>query len=93
MAWLFEIPVKCGRAVHLSKDRWAHIQNDHGDVELVTIEQTLTTPTKIVQSDSDPTVQWYLRYMKNKRRDLMVSVKYLNGRGYVITAYHTTKIP
>ena len=79
MTDVFEVVDKTGR----------HIQQEHGDVRAEDVELALTAPTKVVGSDRDSSVAWFFRYNRSK----MVSVKYINGGGYVITAYHVTRIP
>jgi len=90
---IFAVVDKTGREIHLSKERWLHIRLEHPKItDYEEIENALKFPTKMVQSDRDVNVQWYYMYKKQKRNYLMVSVKYLNGHGYVITAFHTNKI-
>ncbi len=84
---------KSGREIHLSKERWSHIRIEHPEItEPEEIKQALEKPLQILQSDRDPNVRWYFIYKKYKKRYLKVSVKYLNGKGFVITAHYTTKI-
>ncbi len=93
MEIIFEITDKSGRKIHLSKERWSHIRMEHPEItEPEEIKQILITPIKILESDRDPNVRWYYIYKKERKRYLKVSVKYLNGEGYVITAHYTTKI-
>jgi len=37
-------------------------------------------------------VRFYYKFYKNLSKYLLVSVKYLNGEGFVITAFYTSKI-
>ena len=93
MSFIFEIVDKSRRKIRLPKERWKHIRIEHPEItEPEEIEQVLTNPIKILPSDRDPKVGWYYTYKKQKKRYLKVSVKYLNGGGYVITAHYTTKI-
>ena len=93
MDFIFEITDKTGRKIHLSKERWNHISQEHPETrEPEEIEKILINPEIIIQSDRDEIVRWYFCYVKNKKRYLKVSVKYLNGYGYVITAHYTPKI-
>ena len=90
---IFEVQDKTGRKIRLPKDRWNHIRIEHPEIiEPEEIEQALINPIKILTSDRDPNVGWYYLYKKQRKRYLKVSVKYLNGEGYVITAHYTTKI-
>jgi len=87
--WIFEIIDKSRRKIHLSKERWSHIRKKHPEVEeLELIEQTIRSPDKITENYSDETVKRYYKYFKDKPNPyLLVIIKYLNGEGYVITAY------
>lgn len=92
--YIFEMSDKSGRLIHLSKERWnEHIRPLHPDLigpeELIKV---IENPDKILESDRDEYVRWYFLYNKNKKKYLKVSVKYLNGEGYVITAHYTRKI-
>lgn len=91
---IFEITDISKRKIHLSKERGGeHIRIEHPEIiEPEQIEQALKNPIKILPSDRDPNVRWYFVYNKNKKNYLKVSVKYLNGTGFVITAHHTAKI-
>ena len=94
MEIVFEIKDKTGRKIHLSKERWNHIVAKHPDMadKLDEIKQALIQPAMIVQHKYDDTMRNYCRYYKNERCYLLVSVKYLNGEGYVATAFFTRKV-
>lgn len=93
MHYVFEIVDKSGRKIHLSKERWAHIKMEHPHIiKPEEIEKVIVSPDKITDSDKDSNVKWCFLYNKLRKRYLKVSVKYLNGEGYVITAHFTTKI-
>ena len=94
MAWIFEIKDKSGRKIHLSKERWSHIVTEHYKLgsKIEDIKDTLTNPLTIRQSKYREDVVFYYRYHKNLSKHLLVSVKYLNGEGYVITAFYTRKL-
>ena len=91
---IFEIIDKTGRKIHLSKERWGeHIKLEHPEVrEYEEIEKVLKNPGAMISSDRDDNVMWYFIYNKIRKRYLKVSVKYLNGTGYVITAHYTRKL-
>ena len=90
---IFEITDKTGRKILLSKKKWSHIL-DHKGMEqyLGEIKDALINPTLIVQHKFDSNRRNYYKYYKNKKRYLLVSVKYLNGEGYVVTSFITRKI-
>ena len=95
MDYIFEIIDKTGRVIHLSKERWnEHIRLEHPDIrDSEEIEQTILNPDKIVEQDES--VYNYYKFFKHKKsklKYLKVIVNYLNGEGYVITAYFVANI-
>ena len=90
MEFIFEIIDKSRRKIHLSKERWNHVLR-HPEManQIERITETLQYPTTILQFWEDPKVHFYFRYYKDKREYLFVSVKYLNGDGFLITSYYT----
>ena len=62
--------------------------------ELERIIDTLTRPLVIIKEEFDKTLVYYYLYYKNRphAKYLLVLVKYLNGKGFVITAFYTNKI-
>ena len=56
------------------------------------IKTALAQPTKIAAVEYDEAVRHYYGYRKEQAEYLLVIVKYLNGEGFVITAYLTKKI-
>ena len=56
------------------------------------IKETLLNPTKITIAGYDEEVKFYYRYYKDRNECLFISVKYLNGEGYIITSFYTDKI-
>ena len=88
MLHIFEVTDKTGRKIRLTKERWAHIRRDHPDVQEDEIEQTISHPVKIL--DKERNKAFYYSYFKEKSfaaKYLRAIVKYLNGEGFVITAY------
>lgn len=95
MALIFEVEDKSGRRIHLSNERWTHINQEHPEVApyLEDIKDTLKTPLKIVPYEHDESIHYYYRYFKQMRSPyLLVIVKYLNNHGFVITAYFVRNI-
>ena len=94
MNYVFEITDKTGRGVYLSKERWEHITDKHSDMSsrLEDIKKTLIKPDLIVQHKYDDSMRNYYLYYKLDKEYLLVSVNYLNGGGYVATAFMTKKI-
>ena len=91
---IFEIQDKTGKWVYLPQKQWTHIRQDHPGVQdIEEIKNTLENPLIINESKYDPEkVRYYYQYNKEKRRYLMVAVKYLNGKGFIITAYYTRNL-
>ena len=91
---MFVVKDKYGKKVRLTKERWSHIVQEHPDIsDPEEIKETLIEPTAVRASDNDPQhVKWFYRLMKAEKLYLLVSVKYLNGDGFIITAHYTKKI-
>ena len=94
MVKVFEIKDKSGRIIYLSHEQWLHIHK-HPEMpsQLEKIKDTLEKPLKII--DVDNLVKYYYRYykeVKSKAKYLRVIVKYLNGEGYIISAYFVEMI-
>lgn len=91
MDYVFEVTDKSGRKIHLTKERWGeHIKLEHQDIESPEeIELALKNPDKTVEIKEN--VFNYYKYFKHKNsksKYLKVIVKYLNGKGFVVTAYY-----
>mgnify|MGYP001582111572 CR=1 FL=1 len=93
MTWIFEIKDKSGRKIHLSNERWKHIVTEHSKLanKIENIKDTISSPLIIGKSKYDENVRYYQKYYKKLSKYLLVSVKYLNGEGFVITAFYTAK--
>ena len=91
---IFEITDKSKRNIRLTKERWKHINADHPEVAplLEEVKTTLQIPTKITSFEYDETIHHYYRHRKENADYLQIVVKYLNGDGFIITAYLTKKI-
>lgn len=96
MVFIFEIKDKSGKEVHLSRERYKHIQkHPYMDDSIEKIKMTLKNPTTIRYNDEDENVRYFYKEFKEmlpEERYLLVSVKYLNGDGFVITSFFTNKI-
>ena len=92
---IFEVVDSLGKKVHLSKERWKHIQRHlHMHENLESIQLTLKKPLTI-RSEGDESVLYFYKEFKNYEtieKYLLVSVKYLNGAGFIITSFFTNKI-
>lgn len=92
---ILEIKDKSGRNIYLTKERWNHVQK-HPEMsdQIENIKDTLTRPLTIRRFEYDEGVRYYYSYFKNRTvaKYLLVIVKYLNGKGFIISAYYTDKI-
>ena len=52
MTWIFEVEDKSDRKIHLSDERWKHLNQEHPEVApyLEDIKETLKNPLKTVLS-------------------------------------------
>lgn len=94
---IFEIKDKSGRDIYLSKERWTHINQEHPEVSgyIEEIKETLKSPTKIKTYEYDGDIRYYYNYYKSREspsKYLLIIVKYLNGDGFIITAYFVRNI-
>ena len=95
MTNIFEVRDKTGRTIYLSNKRWKdHILVEHPYLtnKLEEIKETLIKPTIILQSKYDEKVSYYFSWNKKTKEYLMVAVKYLNGSGFIITAYYVKNL-
>ena len=97
MERLFEIKNKTGRIIYMTKERWRHITSPISPHAYITnyleeIKQTLINPDKIINSINSDTKVNYYKYYKERRQYLKIVVNYLNGYGFVITAYFVKNI-
>ena len=56
---------------------------------------SIQKPIKITPYNLDEKINYYYRYFKNRKspaKYLLVIVKYLNGHGFIITAYFVRSI-
>ena len=94
MNYVFEVKDKTGRKIRLTKKIWSKIRKKHYEIEdEELIIETLNKPDKI--KDYDENIVYYYKYYKNRplpKRFLLVIVKYLNGKGIVVTSYFVDKI-
>lgn len=96
MEAIFEVKDKIGRKIHLSRERWKHIRKKHPEVEdYGLIKETIEKSDKITNIHYDETIHYYYKYYKFRKEPekfLLVVVKYLNGGGYILSAYYENKI-
>ncbi len=97
MNYVFEIVDKTGRRIHLTKERWRHItspESPHTYMAnyLEETKQTLINPDTILLDIDDESKAKYYKYYKERKQFLRVIAKYLNGGGFVISAYFVKNI-
>ncbi len=94
MTIVFEVIDKTRRNIRLTEERWKHILQEHPTIQnFEEIKNVLINPIKITLSANDrDSVRYYGQFVKDKKQYLLVAVKYLNGQGFVITAYRVKKI-
>ncbi len=91
MTRILEVKDKTGRNIYLTDERYNHIKK-HPEMQdnLTVIEETVKIPHKITDYTLESDVKYYYRHYKNRKskaKYLRVIVKYLNGEGFIITAY------
>lgn len=91
MGYTFEIINNSGRIIHLSQERWTHITIKHPYMSnyLIEVKETIKNPHKIVSHEMGNLFDYYSYYKhrKGKLKFLKVVVKYLNGSGFILSAY------
>ena len=91
---IFEVKDKTGRIIYLSGERWKHIIVEHPSLanKIDDIKDTIVKPLIINQSKYRKNVQYYYKYYKDKKLYLMAIVKYLNGKGFIMTSFYVKNI-
>jgi len=94
---VFEIIDKTGRKIRLAKKQHSHICKKHSMISnyFEEIKETLIKPDKIIESKDDENVRFYYKFYKKLKvpyQNILVIVKYLNGEGFIISAYFVKNI-
>ncbi len=91
MSNVFTLTDHTGRRVRLTEERWRHINAEHPEIaaDIGVLKRALRSPTTVQQRGD---IRYLYRFRKPAQRYLLLVVKYLNGEGYVITAYRTREI-
>jgi len=97
MEIIFEIVDKTKRKIKLTRKQYSHICEKHPAVAdyFEEIKESLQKPDTIINSYFDNDVYFYYKYYKNLKspnKFILVIVKYLNGAGFVISAYFEKNI-
>ena len=92
---VFELTDVTLRKIRLTNERWKHLAK-HPEVvdKQEDIQETLRSPHTITNYSLDHSIKYYYTYYKQRRnaKYLRVIVKYLNGHGFVVTAYFVGKL-
>ncbi len=87
---IFEIIDRTGRKIRLTKEHFKHIIYHKGMENYIEeIKKTLKNPLKIISHEAGDLYDYY-NYCKDRKGEakyLQIIVKYLNGEGFVLTAY------
>ena len=80
----------------MSKKQWTHIRKKHPEIEdFEILREGIEKFDKVKNYDYDPSVHYYYKFFKSRKppkRFLCIAIKYLNGEGYIITAFFDVKI-
>lgn len=89
---LFEVRDVFNKKIRTTKNYWRKIKEEkHQDltVGIEEITETIVEPDEVYRSIKDETVA--IQYRKYLKFTLVVVTKHLNGNGFLVTAYQTTK--
>ncbi|TSC74582.1 MAG: hypothetical protein G01um101433_1051 [Parcubacteria group bacterium Gr01-1014_33] len=89
----FQVQCPLGAMIRTTKAYWeiiTRIKHPQIQGKEEAVKHTLRNPIFIRQSKSDPKI--YLFYSRDKTHYLCVVARVLNGEGFIITAYITSKI-
>lgn len=94
MDYVFEIIDKTGRKIRLTKKQWSHITKKHSDLsgKEEQIKRILKKPDLVLLHKFDENMGNYYKYNKKEKVYLLIVVKYLNGEGFIVTAFYTQQI-
>ena len=97
MGIIFEVVDKNGKLIRLTDKTWKHIKK-HPRMDEIVLEKikniVKNPPISRYSEDDENTKYLYQEFkeMPSEERYLFISVKYLNGEGFVITSFFTNKI-
>lgn len=89
---LFEVIDVFNKKIRTTKSYWRKIKEEKHKDLIVGIEEiieTIVKPNSVYQSVKDETVS--IQYKKYSEFTLVAVTKHLNGDGFLVTAYQTTK--
>jgi len=96
MTKILEIIDKTKRKIYITNERYKHILR-HPEMQnkIEEIKDTIQKPLKITDYPLEDNIKLYYKYYKNMvsgAKYLRVVVKYLNGEGFIVTAYFIDEI-
>jgi hypothetical protein len=93
---VFEIVSKDKKKIRLTELQWAHISLRHPELknQIDKIILTLREPEFIYYSPQEKNYHYYKFFKETPVTDkyLLLIIKYINGDGFVITAFFVSKI-
>ena len=96
MGFIFEVKDKTGRKIRLTKKQWTHINKKHPAIAnyLDEIKETIENPDAVIESEEENVYLYYKYYkrLKSPYNYILAIVKYLNGEGYIMSAYFEKNI-
>lgn len=91
---LFEVKDVFGKIIRTSEQYWRRIvEEKHVDLRsnIDAVIETLRKPDSVYRSVKDSTIALYRRKIED-RMWLIVVAKHLNGAGFIVTVYQTSKL-
>lgn len=91
---LFSVTDIFGKKVRTTKNYWDRIKTDkHRELtaDHTEVMKTIQKPDEVYQSVQDPYISLFYKNLSGGIT-LVVVLKYLNGDGFVVTVYETTKV-
>lgn len=93
---IFKVIDKTKRIIFLTSERQKYIlKHPEMQQKIDSIRETLIEPLKITSYSLEENIRYYYKYFKDcksKAKYLRVIVKYLNGKGFIITTYFVEHI-
>jgi len=93
---VLEVRSKLNKVIRLDEDRWKHVL-EHPEMKNQSsqIEKTLVKPDEIRESKRSSSIWLFYKHYANSpvsEKYLLVTVKILNGEGFIVTAFFTDKV-
>lgn len=94
MEKIFEVRDKTGRLIYLPKTQWLHIASDHPTLanKIEWLKEAIIHPLFIKKDRKEEDLYYYHRRYKENKEYVIITVKYLNGAGFIITGFWSKNI-